>query len=96
MKAVRHVRDTTACLLTRAGRSRVRSALRIGILALREWLCDADASGGCWEGGMCTLTIEPYGEYLVVARERRMSPGTSLSGEPSWEETMMEGECLSC
>ncbi len=72
----------------------MRSALRIGILALREWLCDASASGVCRKGSMYTLTIEPYGEYLVVARERRMSPGTSLSGEPSWEETTMEGECL--
>ena len=38
--------------------------------------------------------MEPYGEYLVVARDRRMSPGMSLSGEPSWEETTIEGECL--
>lgn len=36
--------------------------------------------------------MDPYGEYLVVALDRRMSQGTSLSGEPSWDETTIAGD----
>lgn len=37
----------------------------------------------------------PYGEYLVLARERRKSVGMSESEEPSVEETTIAGEeCL--
>ena len=40
-------------VLTRAGRSRVRSAFRIGILAFLEWLCTPSGTLKCLTMGKC-------------------------------------------